>query len=353
MSRKRKNFLKQRAMEMNLAKSRRVDELAEGQSTRDESAEGPSTSVFSDDILDLPAPVDSISSSDDEENPDDINYEEQLTKEEKSSIYKDWISEMNRNDMKKMAMMLYDNYVERFGLQKTPSAQEVALFFGVSDKTVRLWRKDFLRSGEDFLAESRGKYTRYHVVMDEEYRDLVLDWVRKHNYVSGQPNMVATDFCSWVTETLLPIVREHHPNVPQKISLSTGQRWLHKLGFQPSTTRKGVYIDGHERSDVVEYRKVYVRRLEVLAITHAPPPPCNDNLPVEPFIGPQHKPVILLFHDESTFHSNEDQGWMWGEKGKQPIKPKGQGKGIMVSDFVDEFNGLLALTDEEFRSGKV
>ena len=72
---------------------------------------------------------------------------------------------------------------------------------------------------------------------------------------------------------------------------------------------------------------------------------------MEPFIGPQRRPVVLLFHDESTFHSNEDQGWMWGEKGKQPIRPKGQGKGIMVSDFVDEFNGLLALTDEEFRRG--
>jgi len=43
---------------------------------------------------------------------------------------------------------------------------------------------------------------------------------------------------------------------------------------------------------------------------------------------------------------------MWGEKGKQPIKPKGAGRGIMVSDFVDEYNGLLKLSNEEFTTGK-
>ena len=62
---------------------------------------------------------------------------------------------------------------------------------------------------------------------------------------------------------------------------------------------------------------------------------------------------MLLFHDESTYHSNEDQGWMWAEKGNQPIRPKGLGRGIMVSDFVDEFNGLLSLTSDEFERGKV
>ena len=44
---------------------------------------------------------------------------------------------------------------------------------------------------------------------------------------------------------------------------------------------------------------------------------------------------------------------MWGEKGKQTIKPKGLGRGIMVSDFVDEHNGLLGLSNEEFERGKL
>ena len=43
---------------------------------------------------------------------------------------------------------------------------------------------------------------------------------------------------------------------------------------------------------------------------------------------------------------------MWGEKGKIILKPKGQGRGIMVSDFIDEHNGYLALTDAEYEQGK-
>lgn len=34
----------------------------------------------------------------------------------------------------------------------------------------------------------------------------------------------------------------------------TARRWLKKLGYTPKPTKKGVYEDGHEREDVVEYR---------------------------------------------------------------------------------------------------
>ena len=112
-----------------------------------------------------------------------------------------------------------------------------------------------------------------------------------------------------------------------------------------------MYIDGHERDDVVEYRKLYLKRMNILHATHCPQPCHADEIPPEPFIGPQCRNLVLLFHDESRYHSNEDQGWMWAEKGNQFIRPKGLGRGIMVSDFVEEFNSLLSLTSEEFERG--
>ena len=39
---------------------------------------------------------------------------------------------------------------------------------------------------------------------------------------------------------------------------------------------------------------------------------------------------------------------MWAEKRKQAIRPKGLRQGIMVRNFVDEFNGLSRLSEEEF-----
>ena len=38
--------------------------------------------------------------------------------------------------------------------------------------------------------------------------------------------------------------------------------------------------------------------------------------------------------------------------GKQPIRPKGQGRGIMVSDFMDEYNGFLPPSHQEYEEAR-
>ena len=62
--------------------------------------------------------------------------------------------------------------------------------------------------------------------------------------------------------------------------------------------------------------------------------------------------TVIFFHDESTFQSNEDQSTFWGTKGAVVIKPKSKGAGIMVSDFIDERNGYLCLTQEEYTKAR-
>ena len=87
-----------------------------------------------------------------------------------------------------------------------------------------------------------------------------------------------------------------------------------------------------------------------MSSTHAPPPSCSDEPPTQPSTL---KKLVLIFCDESTLHSNDDQGWMWDEKDKIVIKPKGQGRGLMVNYFIDEYTGFLALTEDEHTQGKV
>ena len=50
----------------------------------------------------------------------------------------------------------------------------------------------------------------------------------------------------------------------QKISLSTAERWLRKLGYQPRIHRNDIYMDGHEREDVVVVRRAFLERVQVL-----------------------------------------------------------------------------------------
>ena len=44
----------------------------------------------------------------------------------------------------------------------------------------------------------------------------------------------------------------------QKISEDTACRWLAKLGYELKEVKKGIYVDGHEREDVVAYQKEFL-----------------------------------------------------------------------------------------------
>jgi len=61
----------------------------------------------------------------------------------------------------------------------------------------------------------------------------------------------------------------------------------------------------------------------------------DDNGPMHiPEVPLGERPHVLITHDESTFNANDGKRYMWMENGKQPLRPKGRGKGIMVSDFL-------------------
>ena len=65
------------------------------------------------------------------------------------------------------------------------------------------------------------------------------------------------------------------------------------------------------------------------------------------------KELVLIFHDESIFNTNEGQTWMWGEMEQPAILPKTKGSGITVSDFVEEHDGFLKLAPKEIDHAKV
>ena len=127
-----------------------------------------------------------------------------------------------------------------------------------------------------------------------------------------------------------------------EVCTSTISNWLHNLGFSYRQFSKGVYFDGHERDDVVEDRQAYLAKLDSynprLWISHSPAP------------NPLCKPVIRIFHDESTFYANADQSFHWTDGNKQVLKKqKSLGQSITVSDFIDEVSGFLQHGEEKAR----
>ena len=192
---------------------------------------------------------------------------------------------------------------------------------------------------------------------NEELNKELRQYVRENTNVKGKPNMTTASLCQWVNNELL----SNHvlePGFPRKISIDTARRWLHHLEFRVLDRKKGIYIDGHEREDVVTYRQKYLRKMVSLGFINkdnAPTQEAAQCLPEDLRCPPkeQLEKTIILFHDESIFSANEDQGSQWGEKDNFAIKPKSKGSGIMISDFIDEVNGYLRLSDTEYSLAKI
>ena len=168
------------------------------------------------------------------------------------------------------------------------------------------------------------------------------------------PNLTVSSFCHWLNHDLLPNSCLE-PGFPGHVSVETARKWLHFLGFEVLSSSKGMYFDGHEREDVVKERCGFLRKMVELGFLHpdqAPTPEAASAFPKDiPLASSEVRTKsVFFFHDESTFNSNEDQTTQWGERGQHMLKPKSKRSGIMVSDFVSEGHGYLALSDDEYRN---
>jgi hypothetical protein len=140
------------------------------------------------------------------------------------------------------------------------SSNEVAkLIFGKekgSDykaRCLRIWSDDFIKTHK-MSPYRQGKHQKTESLMDDsDIRQACLSYLR-----SQRTEIIdALTFSKWVSEQL-------HQNYnlcllqPVIVSERTARRWLHLLGFELSERKKkGTYTDGHERPDVVSYRKEY------------------------------------------------------------------------------------------------
>ena len=107
-----------------------------------------------------------------------------------------------------------------------------------------------------------------------------------------------------------------------------------QAGIEVVAKKKGTFVDGH-----VEWfpwgssipAMLQWKRQRWLCLLHTPEPDVVEK-------------TIVPFHDETTFQANEDQPTLWTAKGTSVMRPKSNGSGIMVSDFIDEKNGYSKLT---------
>jgi len=111
-------------------------------------------------------------------------------------------------------------------------------------------------------------------------------------------------------------------NIAPKSPISewTARRWLIKLGWRRTVVRKGVYMDGHEREDVVDYRnKVFLPALKEFEKRVAkyerfdldPEGKESEIRKVMPELEDGQRRIIIQYHDECCFHANDDARNLW------------------------------------------
>ena len=70
--------------------------------------------------------------------------------------------------------------------------------------------------------------------------------------------MTERSFCSWVNNDLLSN-STLESDAPQNISVDVARKWLITMGFNVKRITKGIYVDGHERADVIESRGEFLK----------------------------------------------------------------------------------------------
>ena len=288
------------------------------------------------------SPSESENERDDCSDGSDDSY---FDNEKAQAKFDDWVVSLPLYDQKMLAVMLMETLQKRMKIGSTQAALEAAWITGFNEKTVQTYRKEFFERGGKFRDEARGKYKRFCLFNEES---LWLDasmWIRENAVKKGAPNLVARDFCQWVNNDLLPS-SNLPPNLLRSITVMTATRWLHRLGFRPTSHKKGPYVDGHERDDVVTYQKKFLSEMNTFRESHLPAPPPSDERALTPPSDAEFcKRLVLIYHDESIFNTNEGQKWAW-TTGEEPIiQPKTKGAGIMISDFIEQHDGYLRLPE--------
>lgn len=130
---------------------------------------------------------------------------------------------------------------------------------------------------------------------------------------------------------------------------------MKKLNYCWAYDLKGQYVDGHKQEDVVMYHQnvFFLPQWANIKVW------TQDWSNGQPDPLPHERKVVVWFHDELTFYTNDWWVVHWVHK-DEAAKPYAEGEGTsqMVADLVSADYGWLQLPDGEeaaqvlFRVGK-
>jgi hypothetical protein len=200
-------------------------------------------------------------------------------------------------------------------------------------------------------AETRGGKRKGSSYLDNE--DVFLAcraWLLQQELGTVTPN----NFRVAINQEILPRLLI---SCNKSIGRTSTYNWLLRLGFYKSEVKKGVYVDGHEREDVIAYRQeVFLPLMAELDSYTRQYSEMDDGTSqvIEPSLPLGVKRHVMYFHDESCFHGHDYKKIIWldGVTQQQKMPGKSKGKLIHDSDFIGP-EGRIRLPDLDLDARKI
>ena len=190
-------------------------------------------------------------------------------------------------------------------------------------RTIRYWASYWL-SNKSIPISKQGKHKKFiRLIDDEDIAEKCHLWIRSQGGTT-----TPTKFKEFIEQNLL---LDTGIMEKKSVSINTASRWLNVLGYTFKQNRQDIYYDGHERPDVVKYRKKFLEEIfnyEKYMTTFD-----DETLePIPPILSPDKKEIVLVTHDECIFYSNDGKRGVWVRDGELPLKKKGNWRCIMVEE---------------------
>ena len=204
-------------------------------------------------------------------------------------------------------------------------------------RNIRVWTEFYLM--HLFIPPViRGKHQKVKPLpCENDIKDICRSYL--HSLPSGKVSV--QNFKSFIEQELFP---------GRHVSESTVRIYLNDLGYKFQRHKNGMYVDGHEREDVRIYRDEFLKRMFTYEQFMEKYSGDDMNTVEFPTLLEGQKRHVLVVHDESLFYSNDDNSSLWVHPKHPPLRKKGKGKCIMLSEFLCECHGRLfwqTTTDEK------
>jgi len=250
-------------------------------------------------------------------------------------------SEISKYDFSRyLSLRLYFSYVLD-GMGKMKASEKVAKEFLKKGpwqaRRLREWGNEFLEVGA-LSQHFQGAHSKTpSLIQDPVFFDMCQEWASSQQPEKRTPSTLK----AFIQEKIFPEL-----GLQGKIHENTCRAYLERLGYTLSAVKKDVYVDGHERQDVKDYRKEWVKRM--LQFEKRMDPGMfslegEKGKEQEEEEEPRGRLMIQVTHDECCFFANDGKDSLWLAEEEQVLRKKGEGKPFMVSGFLCPCHGIVDL----------